>query len=140
MKYWDSSALIPLLFAESVSVRAHAIHRDDPAIVTWWGTAIECVSALTRRERDGNLSPAALGLAIGRVRVAAKSWTEVVPSDELREQSIRLLRVHRLRAADAIQLGAAIVAAQFQPGTLDFVSFDKNQKIAADKEGFRVID
>jgi len=140
VKYWDSSALIPLLFAESVSVRAHAIHRDDPAIVTWWGTAIECVSALTRRERDGNLSPAALGLAIGRVRVAAKSWTEVVPSDELREQSIRLLRVHRLRAADAIQLGAAIVAAQFQPGTLDFVSFDKNQKIAADKEGFRVID
>ena len=140
MKYWDASALIPLLFAESVSVRAHAIHRDDPAIVTWWGTAIECVSALTRRERDGNLSPAALGLAIGRVRVAAKSWTEVVPSDELREQSIRLLRVHRLRAADAIQLGAAIVAAQFQPGTLDFVSFDKNQKIAADKEGFRVID
>ncbi len=140
MKYWDSSALIPLLFAESVSVRAHAIHVDDPAIVTWWGTAIECVSALTLRERDGNLSPAALGLAIGRVRVAAKSWTEVVPSDELREQSIRLLRVHRLRAADAIQLGAAIVAAQFQPGTLDFVSFDKNQKIAADKEGFRVID
>ena len=140
MKYWDSSALIPLLFAESVSARAHEVQGDDPAIVTWWGTAIECVSALTRRERDGNLSPAALGLAIGRVRAAAKSWTEVVPSDELREQSIRLLRVHRLRAADAIQLGAAIVAAQFQPGTLDFVSFDKNQKVAADKEGFRVID
>ena len=140
MKYWDSSALIPLLFAESVSARTRELHGDDPAIVTWWGTAIECVSALARRERDGSLSPSALGLAIMRVRAAAKSWTEVVPSDELREQSIRLLRVHRLRAADAVQLSAAIIAAQFQPSTLDFVSFDKNQRIAADKEGFRVVD
>lgn len=140
MKYWDSSALVPLLFAETVSSRARDLHDDDPAIVTWWGSAIECISALARRERDDSLSPAELGLAIGRLRSAARSWTEVLASDELRDQSIRLLRVHPLRAADAIQLGAAIIAAQFQPGTLDFVSFDHNQRIAADKEGFRVID
>jgi len=140
VKYWDSSALVPLLFPEGVSARAREIHRDDPAIVTWWGTAIECVSALARRERDGSLSPTAFGVAIGRVRTAATSWTSIVPSDELREQSIRLLRLHRLRAADAVQLGAAIIAAEFQPGTLDFVTFDQNQKTAADKEGFRVVD
>ncbi len=140
MKYWDSSALIPLLFPEAVSARARDIKDDDPAVVTWWGTAIECVSALTRRERDGSLSSAALASGIDRVRGAAKSWTEVTPSDELREQSIRLLRVHRLRAADAMQLAAAILAAQFQPYTLDFVSFDKDQNIAAEKEGFRVVN
>ena len=67
-------------------------------------------------------------------------WTEVQPSDDVREQAIRLLRVHTLRAADAIQLAAAIVVAEFQPGTLEFVTLDKNQAAAADKEGFRVID
>jgi uncharacterized protein len=116
------------------------IHSHDPAIVTWWATPIECVSALARLERDGALTSAGLGGSIARIRHALTSWTEVNPSDDVREQAIRLLRVHRLRAADAIQLAAAIVAAGFQPGTMDFVTLDRNQAAAADKEGFRVIE
>lgn len=117
-----------------------AIHSHDPAIVTWWATPIECVSALARLERDGALTSAGLAGSITRIRHALTSWTEVGPSDAVREQAIRLLRVHRLRAADAIQLAAAIVAAGFQPSSLDFVTLDRNQAAAADKEGFRVID
>ena len=139
MRYWDSSAIIPLLVVESTSARVREVHSADPAIATWWGTAIECVSALVRLERDGTLSSAGLGHSIARVRRALTTWTQVQPSDDVREQAIRLLRVHSLRAADAIQLAAAIVAAEFQPGTLEFVTLDKNQGTAADKEGFRVI-
>lgn len=139
MRYWDSSAIMPLLVGESTSAHMREIHSADPAIATWWGTPIECVSALARLERDGTMTPAGLGRSIARIRRAAASWTEVGPSDDVREQAIRLLRVHQLRAADAVQLGAAIVAAAFQPGTLEFVTLDKNQGVAADKEGFRVI-
>jgi predicted nucleic acid-binding protein len=139
VRYWDSSAIIPLLIVETSSPRVRAIHAVDPAIATWWGTAVECVSALARLERDGTLTPAGLGRSIARIRRALTTWTQVEPSDDVREQAIRLLRVHHLRAADAIQLAAAIVAAEFQPGTLEFVTLDKNQGAAADKEGFRVI-
>lgn len=139
MRYWDSSAIIPLLIAESTSARLREIHSADPAIATWWGTPVECVSAFARLERDGTLTPSGLGRAIARTRHAVGSWTEVGPSDGVREQAIRLLRVHQLRAADAVQLAAAIVAAEFQPGSLEFVTLDKNQGAAADKEGFRVI-
>lgn len=52
---------------------------------------------------------------------------------------MRLLRVHRLRAADAVQIAAAIVAADFQPGSLEFVTLDVRQADAAEREGFRVI-
>lgn len=138
MRYWDSSAIIPLLVADSTSARMREIHSADPAIATWWGTPVECVSALARFERDGALTPAGLGASITRIRHAVPSWTEVGPSDDVREQAIRLLRVHQLRAADAVQLAAAIVAAGFQSSTLEFVTLDKNQGIAADKEGFRV--
>jgi predicted nucleic acid-binding protein len=130
---------MPLLVAESASTHVREIHSGDPAIVTWWGTPIECVSALARLERKGALTSAGLGGSITRIRHAVTSWTEVWPSDDVREQSIRLLRVHALRAADAVQLAAAIIAAEFQPGTLDFVTLDSNQAAAADKEGFRVI-
>ena len=139
MRYWDSSAIIPLLVADSASLRVREIHVADPAIATWWGTPIECVSALARLERDGVLTLAGLGSSITRIRHAIASWTEVLPSADVREQAIRLLRVHKLRAADAIQLAAAIVAADFQPGRLEFVTLDRNQGTAADKEGFRVI-
>lgn len=139
MRYWDSSAIIPLLVAESSSVRVREIHSADPAIATWWGTPVECVSALSRLERNGKLSPSGLRASITRMRRAVASWTEVETSDDVREQSIRLLRVHQLRAADAIQIAAAIVAAEFQPSTLEFVTLDRNQGAAADKEGFRVI-
>jgi hypothetical protein len=115
------------------------LHAADPAIATWWGTPIECVSAFARLERDGALTSAGLSGSITRIRYALTSWTEVGPSDDVREQSIRLLRVHQLRTADAVQLAAAIVAAEFQPSTLDFVTLDRIQATAADKEGFRVI-
>ncbi|MBA3341718.1 MAG: type II toxin-antitoxin system VapC family toxin [Gemmatimonadaceae bacterium] len=104
MRYWDSSAIIPLLVVESASLGMREVHAADPAIATWWGTPVECVSALARLERDGKLTPAGLARSITRIRHAIASWTEVGPSDDVREQAIRLLRVHQLRAADAIQL------------------------------------
>lgn len=139
MRYWDSSAIIPLLLAESNSARLREILELDSSIVTWWGTLVECASAFARLERDGNMTSGAMTAALIRARGLASSWAEVGATPDVREQSIRLLRVHRLRAADAIQLAAAIVAADFQTSSLQFVTLDRNQAVAAEKEGFSVL-
>ncbi|MFZ1888102.1 MAG: hypothetical protein WAU33_08715 [Candidatus Binataceae bacterium] len=49
------------------------------------------------------------------------------------------MRSHPLRAADALQLGAAIVAAEEEPMSLEFVTLDRKLADAAAKEGFRVL-
>ena len=139
MRFWDSSAVIPLLVDEATSSRADTLLREDPAVIAWWATPIECASAVCRLERDGALSADDVRGAFERMRRAIEGWIEVPASADVREQALRLLRVHRLRAADAAQLAAAIVASDFEPSTLEFVSFDLRQLEAADREGFRAL-
>ena len=58
MRFWDASALVPLLFSERWSEQAGQLLREDAAMVVWWGSRVECVSALRRREREGALDAA----------------------------------------------------------------------------------
>ena len=74
--------------------------------------------------------------AFRRLDDLARAWTEVEPHDEIRDIARRLLRVHPLRAADALQLAAAYVAAERRPATLQFVTLDDRLRLAAMKEGF----
>jgi predicted nucleic acid-binding protein len=113
--------------------------REDPVMVVWWGTRVECVSALCRLEREGALTAADLGAALADLRQLRLSWCEIDPVDALREQAERLLRVHPLRAADALQLSAAVMAAQHRPSALPFVSLDPRLVAAAEREGFPVV-
>jgi hypothetical protein len=139
MKYWDSSALIPLLVEQAASAGLRRVARDDPAVITWWATPVECASALGRLARDDLLTPHATAAAMARLRTAITMWTELAPSPDVKEQAIRLTRVHPLRAADALQLAAAIVAANFQPRSLEFVTLDMRQARAAEAEGFPLV-
>jgi predicted nucleic acid-binding protein len=124
---------------ESSSDRLARALSEDPAIVTWWGSGVECVSALARLERDAAMDRVGMVAAMQRLRAASASWAEVPASLPVREQAMRLLRVHPMRAGDALQLAAAIVAADFQPSSLEFVTLDSRQAAAAEREGFRVI-
>lgn len=140
MRFWDSSALLPLLIAETTSARMDGYYREDPVVVTWWGTKIECVSALARLERDGDMATDQARLALKRLDAASATWIEVPAQDDVRDQSIRLLRMHRLRAADATQIGAALVASGFSPRSLTFVTLDVRQGDAAEREGFSLLN
>lgn len=140
MRFWDASAIVPLLVAEPPSHRLRAVLAADPAMSVWWVTQIECVSALVRQERDGNLDPQATTVAFERLREFTEGWVEIDPSDVMREVAARFLRVHPLRAADSLQLAAAFVAAEHRPASLTFVTLDQRLANAARKEGFGVID
>ncbi len=52
MKFWDSSAVVALLVDEAGQKFVQREFESDPTMVVWWGTRVECVSALVRRERD----------------------------------------------------------------------------------------
>ena len=135
MRYWDSSALVPLLLDQPLTERARTLYRQDPELVVWWGSLIECASAISRLHRDGRLTAAEEAQARALLQSLKASWFEVQPGDAIREQALRILRLHPLRAADALQLAAAIEWAG-SPPVGDFVSFDDRLAAAAQREGF----
>jgi predicted nucleic acid-binding protein len=139
LRYWDSSAIVPLLAEQAASAAVGGTASHDQGMVTWWGTTIECVSALTRLEREGRLDAAQVTLGLNRLDLIAEGWTEIAPSNRVRQAARRLLRVHPLRTGDALQLAAAVVAADGDPRSLGFVTLDDRLAEAAEREGFRVL-
>lgn len=136
MKFWDASAVVPLLVAESSTAALQALASRDADMLVWWATPIECASALARLERDGALEDAQAAAAFDRLKQLSGAWHEVEAGDAVRDTAVRFLRVHPLRAADALQLAAAFVAANRQPATLELVTLDDRVAAAARKEGF----
>ena len=140
MKFWDASAIVPLLVAEPTTRPLQALAGRDPDMLVWWGSEVECVSALARLERDATLDAKAVSIAFERLKQLADGWHEVEPSDILRESAVRFLRVHPLRAADALQLAAAFMSAERRPASLQVVTLDERLADAARKEGFALVE
>ena len=115
MKFWDASALVPLLVLETSTRLVQALARRDPDMLVWWGSEVECASALARLERASALDLKAAASAFNRLRQLAEGWHEIEPSEIIRESAVRFLRVHSLRAGDALQLAAAFIAAERRP-------------------------
>lgn len=139
MKFWDASAIVPLVMTEPATGAMQTLARKDPVMLVWWGTEVECASAIARLERDGALDESAVTEAFDRLKQLAGGWHEVDPGDGVREAAVRFLRVHPLRGADALQLAAAFIAAERRPSSLEMVTLDDRLAGAARKEGFVVI-
>ncbi len=139
MKYWDSSALVALLVEEPQSAERRATIREDPVVVTWWGSRIECASALNRLERERRFEGDGFDRSMDQLGLLAASWIEIEPLGQVRKRAMRLLRLHPLRAADALQLAAALAAADEDPQQLDLVCGDDRLSGAAHREGFTVL-
>ncbi len=139
MKFWDSSALVPLCLEEPLSQSLSGLAKSDGDIVVWWGSRVECISAFARRRRENILSRDAERLARVALEQLTAAWSEVLPTELLRLRAERLLRVHPLRAADALQLAASLLWAEESRGSQEFVSVDQNLREAAYKEGFRIL-
>lgn len=136
MRFWDSSAIVPLLVAEATTQFIQRTAQRDPAMVVWWGSRVECVSALVRQERAKSFDPKAIAAALGRLKQLSDAWHEIEPSEMLRENAVRFLQVHALRAVDALQLAAAFAAAEGRPASLEMITLDERLAYAARKEGF----
>lgn len=139
MKFWDASAIIPLCVDEEQTHIVRDIAKKDGALVVWWGSIVESYSAFARLRRDSSLSPddEAEGLTV--LSELADTWTEIEPSDDIREITRRLLQNYPLRAADSLQLAAALVWCDKTPKGHHFVCLDIKLREAAAREGFTVL-
>lgn len=145
--FFDTSALVKRHVIEAGSawvrslVRAKAGHRIYIARIT----ALEVVSAITRRQHGGELSAAQGSAILGHFRrhlTQRYRLIELTPA--LFTEAALAARKHRLRAYDAVQLAVALEIhrrrqdAGFGPVTL--VSADRNLNAAATAEGLAVED
>lgn len=134
MRFWDSSAVIPLCLAEQATATVRGLLDHDSEMTVWWGTLVECWSAFARLRREGTLDLSGEAAARAVVQGLRESWHEVQPVEEVRQQAGRLMRVHPLRASDALQLGAALVWTG-SLGSGVFVTLDQRLRTAAMLEG-----
>lgn len=138
VNFWDTSALASLLVREVDSEIREAELLSGEPIVAWWGTRLELRSALERRRREGGLSPDSYAAASRRMDVLKMQWHIVQPGDFCMERAERLLALHPLRAADAFQLAAALLACGEHTKDSEFHCSDRRLWEAAEREGFRI--
>ena len=139
MRFWDASAVVPLLVTEPTTAAMKRLAEADPEMSVWWGTRVECVSALRMSERAGRLDSRGLIAALELLDTFAMRWSEVPPSDGVRWVARRALLVHALRAADSLQLAAALSIAGERGAGPEMVCLDTRLTEAATREGLRVV-
>lgn len=139
MKFWDTSALVPLLVDEAATTEVRQMFVSDPEVVIWMLTSVELLSAIGRLGRRAagidDLVPALRSEALELVSRCAV----VCEVEGVRRRAERLVGVHPIAAADAMQIGAALVACEDRPERLEIVTLDAQLARCAQLEGFRVI-
>ncbi len=136
MIFWDASAIIPLCIDEPHSNAVKGILKKNSSMAVWWGSVVECHSAFARLRRTGFLKDKDEDSVRHIVSILADAWTEIEPGEDIRNLASRLLLLHPLRAADSLQLAAALVWAGKTPRGHSFVCLDSRLRTAARKEGF----
>ena len=140
MSFWDASALIPLFLDESKSSFLRKwIDESNVELTVWWGTLIECHSAVLRRHRMGELDEARTKKAHNNLAELSASWTEITPEEAVRSEAFRLIHRHPLKAADGLQLAAAMIWANHRPAGKYFVCLDDQLREVARIEGFLLV-
>jgi predicted nucleic acid-binding protein len=139
MKFWDASALIALLVEEPHTRTIVDIARKDGDVAAWWGSSVECFSAFARLRREGVISLQEEDHIRHMISLLSDAWTEIEPTNEIRIIAERMLLVHPLRAADALQLAAALVWSGRSPKGQHFVCLDGRLRAAARNEGFMLL-
>lgn len=139
MKFWDTSAIVPLVIEQPASRSCRGHRRADPGLVVWTLTHVEAWSGCCREFRAGNLIRDELERVQARLGRLAAKWSEVGDIAAVKLQALRLIQAHGLRAADALQLGAALTYYGPKAQRRPFVCLDQGLADAARREGFNVL-
>ena len=135
--FWDSSALVPLVVRQPVSVWAKTMSGRFN-ITVWWVATVEVDSAIARLRREVKLNRVEVDLAKRIVGALKEEWQEISPSDEVRDKASALLDRYALRAADSLQLAAALVWCRDRPKSRPFLCADGKLAESAEQVGFTV--
>jgi predicted nucleic acid-binding protein len=135
LAFWDTSALVPLCVRQSITPRAVALYKIHDAVV-WWATPVEIASTAARLLRMQQLDSRDWSKARKLAKRLASSWFVIQPSDALRARSVELVDRYDLRAADSLQLAAALEWCEGVPEEHVFLTIDQTLREAALLSGF----
>ncbi len=139
MRFWDSSALVALVVEQTSTPRIRSLLADDADLAVWALSEVEICSAIERLRREGTLAPEHALACRTKAEILWDQLRVVDLLDAVKRRALRVLATHALRAADALQLGAALLVADDDPRTLEIVTLDDRLAEAARREGFRVL-
>ena len=139
MRFWDSSALVPLVCDEKQTKFCLNLLRIDNSIVVWALASVEIFSALCRKFVEGALTKEEFKSAKERNALLWKAYSEITQYSSVKTRAYRILETHSLRSSDALHLAAALVAFEEHTTSTEFVTFNVRLAQAAEKEGFVVI-
>jgi predicted nucleic acid-binding protein len=105
-------------------------------LAVWWSTQVEITSALVRLLREQIISPSEYAHATLQAEGLASLWNVVAPSEKLALDARALLGRYPLRAADALQLAAALAWCEGKPKGNVFLTIDRRLREAAGLAGF----
>lgn len=133
--FWESSALVPLCVRQSITPSIASLFRVYEIIV-WWATPVEISSVLGRLLRMKQIEANDYARARKLAKNLADLWAVVQPSDSLRNRAMQLVGRYDLRAADALQLSAALAWCEDVPTGRVFLTSDEKLREAALLAGF----
>ena len=139
MMFWDASALLPLIIDEPKSATIRVLAESTPSFVVWWGSAVECCSAFARMRREKLIDEQEEAQLRHLIDLLSETWSEIQPCREVRRMATRIFSLHPLRAADSLQLAAALIWAEKNPQGHVFICLDNKLRTAAAREGFIVL-
>lgn len=134
--FWDSSALVPLCVLQQATETAESLSKRYEVVI-WWTAPVEICSAFTRLKRMGQLTSTGQVQALLVLADLRSKWREIAPAPQLRDQAERLLDRFPLKAADALQLAAALAWTSARPRARAFISGDAQLLEAASELGFQ---
>jgi predicted nucleic acid-binding protein len=137
--FWDSSALVPFCARQKASPNTHRL-LGQYSVVVWWATPVEVRSALERLLRTGDLSAVGHTGAETRLNRLRKGWSELAPTEAMRDEAETLLARFPLSAADALQLAAAMTWTGGHPRGRVFICGDARLLDAAHLLGFQAVE
>jgi uncharacterized protein len=134
--FWDSSSLVPLCIQQPSTQLAEALSQKYE-IVVWWTAPVEIRSAFARLLRMGLLTSINMVQAQVTLEDLCINWREISPSEQIRDEAERLVDRFPLKAADALQLAAALAWCLGRPHGRGFISGDRQLLDAAKQLGFQ---
>jgi uncharacterized protein len=137
--FWDSSALVPLFCRDAYTARSRQLLRQFTEITVWWNTVVEIHAALVRLQREGLIPAEGTEKALLHLKEFGLRWREILPVERLRDLAEDCLDRYRIRSADSLQLGAALIWCKETPRGRHFICFDLQLCEAARQAGFQVV-
>lgn len=134
--FWDSSAIVRLCIQHQTTPVVQGLSVRY-GIAVWWSTAVEIRSAFERLRRTGEITASEHAAALVEAEFFRGGWREMTPHDALRDQAERMVERFPLKAADALQLAAALSWCSRKPQGRPFISGDVQLLGAAGDVGFQ---